>query len=258
MWKNFGGVQPNARYSSTCFGVEDIHSSARITWRDLHQVIVDHVREVIRRQAIRLEQHLIVDVADVARLLASRSSSFHVDRPLERHREAHDERLAGRGARIGLGRHRIAAEPVVAGSSSRPPAGPASSRAARACRSSDSRRRSRAASPRGPDRSRALALAIRGMRATDIGAFVPRQAEPVQRIEDHLLGLGACAGLVGVLDPEDEFATLLLGEDVVEQRDLGGPDVRVTGRRWCNSHTHGRHSAALLTRHGNVRKQWDR
>jgi hypothetical protein len=31
MWKNFGGSQSNARYSSTCLGVDEIHSSARIT-----------------------------------------------------------------------------------------------------------------------------------------------------------------------------------------------------------------------------------
>ena len=65
---------------------------------------------------------------------------------LERHGEPDDERLAGGGARVGSAAM-FAAQPVVAGLLLEPLLDPIfASRSA--CRSSDSRRRSRAALPR--------------------------------------------------------------------------------------------------------------
>ena len=84
---------------------------------------------------------------------------------------------------------------------------------------------------------RALALAVRRVRAADVGPLVPRQADPAERVEDHLLGVGARARLIGVLDAQDELAALLAREHVVEQRDVRGADVRIAGRRWCDPHT---------------------
>ena len=37
----------------------------------------------------------------------------------------------------------------------------------------------------------ALALAVRGKRPAYIGTFIPRQTDPVERVEDQLLGVGA-------------------------------------------------------------------
>ena len=76
----------------------------------------------------------------------------------------------------------------------------------------------------------ALALAVGRVRAADVRPLVPRQAEPAQRLEDLSLARRVAALAVGVLDPEHELAAVLLRDRVVEQRDVGGADVRVTGR----------------------------
>jgi hypothetical protein len=56
----------------------------------------------------------------------------------------------------------------------------------------------------GPVGVEALALAIGLEGATDVGALVPGQPEPRQRVEHLLLGVGAKARAVGVLDAQDE------------------------------------------------------
>ncbi len=75
----------------------------------------------------------------------------------------------------------------------------------------------------------ALGLAVGSEGATDVGALVPVETEPAEGVEDHLLGGGDEAGAVSVLDAEDEFAVALAGVDVIEQADVGGADVGVTG-----------------------------
>src|SRR5262249_514534 len=42
---------------------------------------------------------------------------------------------------------------------------------------------------------------------------------------------------VGVLDPQDELTTLLAGEGEIEERLVGGADVREAGRRRRDAHT---------------------
>jgi hypothetical protein len=100
----------------------------------------------------------------------------------------------------------------------------------------------------GIDRA-ALALPIRAKRAADIGPFIPGQTDPAQSIEDHLLGVGARSGLIRVLDAEHKCATGALGERIVEQRNVRGANMGISGRRWCNSHTHrprsNRHNGPL-------------
>ena len=73
----------------------------------------------------------------------------------------------------------------------------------------------------------AFRLAIGAIRPADVGTFVPGQAEPMERVEDHLLGGDDEAGAVGVLDAEDEFASALAGVEEVDEADVGGTDVRV-------------------------------
>ena len=75
----------------------------------------------------------------------------------------------------------------------------------------------------------ALGLAVGAEGAADVGAFVPGEADPLEGVEDHLLGGGDEAGAVGVLDAEDELAVALAREDVVEEADVGGADVGVAG-----------------------------
>src|SRR5690606_37557044 len=76
----------------------------------------------------------------------------------------------------------------------------------------------------------ALALPVRTVRATDVGAFVPLDTQPAQCVVDLLFGFAGRAQLVGVLDAQDELAAVLAGEAEVEQRDIGGTDMGVAGR----------------------------
>lgn len=69
------------------------------------------------------------------------------------------------------------------------------------------------------------------MRAAHIRALVPLDAQPAQGVEDLLLGLAGGTQLVRVLDAQDELATVLTGEAEIEEGDVGGTDVRVTGGR---------------------------
>ena len=94
----------------------------------------------------------------------------------------------------------------------------------------------------------ALGLAVGPVRPADVRALVPGQAHPAQGAQDGRLGIRGRARAVGVLDAQDELAAVLLGEDVVEQGDVGGPDVGIArGRgRDANANGHGgRHKSAL-------------
>src|SRR5690606_15810913 len=86
-----------------------------------------------------------------------------------------------------------------------------------------------------------LALPVRTMGPAHVRTLVPFDAQPAQRVEDLLLGLPGGAHLVGVLDAQDELATVLTGEAEIEQGDVGSADVRITGRRRRNTGTNGGH-----------------
>jgi hypothetical protein len=71
-------------------------------------------------------------------------------------------------------------------------------------------------------------LSIGRAGTADIGPLVPGQAQPVQGVEDLPLAVLLQPRAVGVLDPQQEPATLLAGEGQVEHGHIGGADVRVT------------------------------
>ncbi len=73
----------------------------------------------------------------------------------------------------------------------------------------------------------ALGLAVGAVGASDVGAFVPVEAEPAEGVEDFLFGGGDEAGAVGVFDAEDEFAVALAGVEEVDEADVGGAYVGV-------------------------------
>jgi len=77
----------------------------------------------------------------------------------------------------------------------------------------------------------ALGLTVGAEGAALVGTLVPGEAEPVEGIEDHLLGGGDEAGAVSVFDAENEFAAALASEDMVEKADVGGADMGVAGGR---------------------------
>ncbi len=75
----------------------------------------------------------------------------------------------------------------------------------------------------------ALRLAIGAEGAADIGALVPGKAEPAQRVEYLLLRRGDEARAVRVFNAQNKFAAALAGVDVINQADVGGPDMWVAG-----------------------------
>ena len=48
---------------------------------------------------------------------------------------------------------------------------------------------------------RAFRLPVGAVRAADVRPFVPGETDPLEGVEDHLLGGGDVAGAVGVLNP---------------------------------------------------------
>src|SRR5262245_34016977 len=95
-----------------------------------------------------------------------------------------------------------------------------------------------------------LTLTIRAVRTTDVRALVPFDAEPAQRVEDLLFGLAGRAQLVGVLDAQDELAAVLTSETEVEQRDVGGADVRIAGGGRRDASTNSGHEGSRENRKG--------
>ena len=90
-----------------------------------------------------------------------------------------------------------------------------------------------------------LRLPVGPVRAADLGALVPVQAQPAQAVEQVPVGLLGVAGGVGVLDAEDERAAGVPGVRPVEQRRPHQPDVHHAGRRRAEPGAHGveRHRA---------------
>ncbi|MNN11795.1 hypothetical protein D3C81_1247660 [compost metagenome] len=198
---------------------------------DAHQVVVDHVGQEVGRQAVGLHQHLHVHAIPRDLDIATQHIRNHAD-AFGRHLHAHDVRLARRDALGRLVLRQVHAQAVVA-------------------RGFLVRHLLRAdlVQTLGGAEARegvtlfhqfvgvllvdlaTLALPVRAVRTTDIRALVPFDAEPTQRVEDLLFGLAGRTQLVGVLDTQNELAAVLAGEAEVEQRDVGGADVRIAGGR---------------------------
>ena len=66
--------------------------------------------------------------------------------------------------------------------------------------------------------------------ALEDGVLVPVEAEPFEAIEDDLRVFISGTGFVGVFDAEQKLAALAPGEEPVEERCAGAPDVEVAGR----------------------------
>src|SRR3954453_22109173 len=73
-----------------------------------------------------------------------------------------------------------------------------------------------------------MAVAVVGLKE---GALVAGNAEPVEAVEDHAgVRLGAALA-VGILDPKEEGAAGMTGEEPVEESGPGTADVEVSGGR---------------------------
>ena len=79
------------------------------------------------------------------------------------------------------------------------------------------------------EHAHALALDVGAHGAADVGAFVPDQAGLFQGVVDDVHRALDVAGLVGVLDAEDEGAVIFLGDKVGVQRSAQVSDVHIAG-----------------------------
>jgi hypothetical protein len=207
--------------------------------RDAHEVIVDDVREVVGREAVGLDEDLVVELCGLELHLAA-EAVLERDLARARHGEPHDERLARGDAGLALGDGAPAAQAVVAHEQ------PLS--ALLVAHGLEALGRAEAPVRRARRQQRldvmlvdlgALALPVRPARPADVRALVPLQPHPVQRAQDGRLGLGRRPRAVGVLDAQDELAAVLLGERVVEERDVGRAHVRIARGRRSDADLHG-------------------
>ena len=77
---------------------------------------------------------------------------------------------------------------------------------------------------------RDLGMAGREM-GLEIGLAVPVEAEPAHAVEDRVDRRLGGAGLVGILDPQQEAAAMVAGVEPVEQGGAGAADMEEAGRR---------------------------
>ena len=75
-----------------------------------------------------------------------------------------------------------------------------------------------------------FALVVGAVVAALLRSLVPVEAQPVEPVEDDLLGLLSVAAVVGVLDAEDKRAGVLAGVDPVEEGGAGSTDMEEAGR----------------------------
>ncbi len=176
--------------------------------RDLHQMVVDDVCEVVGRHPVRLDQHLHVD-AGVLELDRPPAKILYDARSLARNDHAHDVRLARGFPARDLLRRIGAAQAVVARRLVGGALGDAhliqTLRRAEAFKGVTRRKQllDVLAINRG-----ALALTIRAVRAADVRAFIPIEPAPAQRLQDRPLALAGAARSIGILDAQDELAAV--------------------------------------------------
>ena len=208
--------------------------------RNLHEVVVDHVGEVIRRKAVRLDQDGVAIVVVVERL--DLPQQIHEARfARQRHSEADH---AGRARRLqlgALGRGQGAAMPVVADGwlFARPL--PLAQRFDALFRTITTIRQALTDQPLAPFvvERQPLRLEIRPVCAADRRAFVPLHIQPAQAVHDVLQRVWHKARAVGILDAQDEASAGVAGVKPVEQRGPCAAQVEIAGRAGCHAHAHG-------------------
>src|SRR6185437_9078091 len=197
---------------------------------DLHQVVVDHVRQVIRRPAVGLEQYLIVDQLVLEGDLATKDV---VKRRLSGfwHRQTHDTRLAVPRSLFLLGPAEVTAEAIVARwlfarFLGRAHFGqPLKCTEAAVCVAA----RDELVGVAAVD-WQALGLEVRLKRPSDLGPLVPLHAEPAQALVNRFQRAGGDPILIGIFDPQQERAAGVASVEPVEERGVNVADVREAGR----------------------------
>ena len=85
---------------------------------------------------------------------------------------------------------------------------------------------------------RTFALAVGSIGSAYIRAFIPLQADPAQRVKNHLLAAGYKPCTVRILNAQHKPAATLLGKHIVQQTDIRGADMRVARGRRRDPHSH--------------------
>ena len=85
--------------------------------------------------------------------------------------------------------------------------------------------------------SHALALNIRTVISSDIGALIPVQTAVFQRVVDHVDSAFDQTSLVGVLDTKNKIAVILFGDQIGVQSRAKVSDMHVSCRARCKSGT---------------------
>ncbi len=196
---------------------------------DLHQMVVDDICHVIGRHAVGLDQHLHVDRFPRDRDIAI-DAVMEIAGAFGRDLHAHDGRLA----RFHLGgdffRLQVKAKTVIA----RRLTGGALCfahffQALRGAEAAEGVALVEQVLRVRPVHVLALGLAVGAVRATDIRAFRPGQAGPFQRFQNLLFIFARGARGIGIFDAQNELAAVFLGEEIVEERDIGRADMRLAG-----------------------------
>ena len=207
-------------------------------------MVVDHHREVVRGEAVGLEDHLILDRVRLP-LDATVHQIVDPEGALVRNLEAHRVQLA-LGPEGGLRRRDGAAMTVVLRelvprflltAHLREPL----SRAKAVVRRPLLHELARVLLVK----RKPLGLDVWRVRAAFARSFVPGDAEPVQPVVDRLDGGCDEPLLISIFDAQDERAALLPSEEVVVEERAHAPDMKLAGRRRREAQTSVHGDASL-------------
>jgi len=84
-------------------------------------------------------------------------------------------------------------------------------------------------------------LVIGRIGPVDFGALVPVETKPSEPVQDRAQRLGDVPLGVGVVDPQQELATVPSGEQPVKQGRTDAADVEIAGRAGCEAGADRRH-----------------
>ena len=181
---------------------------------DAHRPVVHDAGEVVGGEAVGLEEHEVVHQAILERHAAA-NQVVEDSRAFEGHGEPHH-----RGSRI-VRALLAAAAPVVAATVLADCFEPRRGAGAPVGRAALDQHAGGAVVV-----VETLGLVVWRVGTADVGALVPLDAQPPQRLEHLVDGALDEASLVGVLDPDDEGAAAPAGEEPVVDRRAHHADVR--------------------------------
>ena len=198
--------------------------------RDAHQVVVHHVGQVIRREAIGLQQHLVIHIVMRKRNVAPKlvaKCSLTLNRNLKPHHCGPALRFKRRNLRgIQLPVCAVVARRQLGRDLRLPHRLQLFGRLKAAIRMPGVQQLLHILAVD----LRPLRLAVRPVWSAGIRPFVPANPEPAQRIEDHLLRGGYKPRAIRVLNAQHKLPAALPGINKIKQANVGCANVRIASR----------------------------